>query len=167
MRRQRRQIVGVMIHIMTIAGLAGPAVTAPVMGDHAKAFAQEKKHLRVPIVGRERPAVTENDRLSAAPVLVVNLGAVLGLDRRHGEASFGRANSGAPALSMPNDAADQANVGIDRNRLTAPMITMMKNTSTTPWTTANGGSLGGTLGASACNGPTFRKLWITSTNTLR
>ena len=47
------------------------------------------------------------------------------------------------------------------------MIATMNITSTMTWTTANGGSLGGTLGASACRGPILRKLWITSTNTLR
>ena len=47
------------------------------------------------------------------------------------------------------------------------MITITKNTSTMPWATANGGSAGGTLGASACSAGTFRNDWTTSTNTLR
>jgi hypothetical protein len=49
----------------------------------------------------------------------------------------------------------------------AGSITTTKNTSTMHWTMANGGSVGGTLGASACSVGTFRKDWITSTNTLR
>ena len=61
----------------------------------------------------------------------------------------------------------QAYVEMGRYRLIAPIITMTKNTSTMPWTTANGGSAGGTLGASACSAGTFRNDWITSTNTLR
>ena len=60
-----------------------------------------------------------------------------------------------------------ASLHTGRNRLTAPMIAMTKNTNMMPWTTAKSGSLGGTLGASACSGPIFRKLWITSTKTLR
>ena len=60
-----------------------------------------------------------------------------------------------------------AYAGIGRYRLIAPMITTTKNTSTMPWAMANGGSAGGTLGASACSAGIFRKLWITSTNTLR
>ena len=61
----------------------------------------------------------------------------------------------------------QADVGVGRYRRITPMITTTKNTSTMPWTMANGGSAGGTLGASACSAGTFRKDWITSTNTLR
>jgi hypothetical protein len=36
-------------------------------------------------IGVERPAMTEHDRLSGAPILVVNLGSVLG-----GDVSLGR-----------------------------------------------------------------------------
>ena len=54
-----------------------------------------------------------------------------------------------------------------RYRRITPMITMTKNTSTMPWAMANGGSAGGTLGASACSAGTFRNDWTTSTNTLR
>lgn len=42
-------------------------------------------------------------------------------------------------------------------RRIAPMITTTKNASTMPWTMANGGSAGGTLGASAGSAGTFRK----------
>jgi hypothetical protein len=35
--------------------------------------AQEEQHLRVPIVGRQRPTVRENDRLTFAPILVINV----------------------------------------------------------------------------------------------
>src|SRR6266481_2252787 len=81
---QRRQVVSVMIHVMSAAGLGGAAVAAPVVGDHAEALAEEEQHLRVPIVGREGPAMAENDRLPCAPILIENLGAVLGGDRAHG-----------------------------------------------------------------------------------
>jgi hypothetical protein len=36
---QRRQIVGIMIHIVAAAGLSRAAVTAPVMGNDAEAMA--------------------------------------------------------------------------------------------------------------------------------
>ena len=37
-----------------------------------KHLLRKKKHLRVPVIGRERPAVTENDRLSASPIRVID-----------------------------------------------------------------------------------------------
>src|SRR5260221_5305702 len=72
-----------MIHVMAAAGLGRAAVTAPVMGDHAKALAQEEEHLRVPIVRRKRPAMAKHDRLTRAPILVEDLCAVLGRDSWH------------------------------------------------------------------------------------
>ncbi len=51
MRGQGREVVGIMIHVMAIAGLAGAAVAATVMGDDAKTVVQEEQHLRVPVVG--------------------------------------------------------------------------------------------------------------------
>ena len=47
-------------------------MTAPVVRDHAIATLAEEQHLPVPVVRAERPAVAEDDRLSLAPVLVVN-----------------------------------------------------------------------------------------------
>src|SRR5207302_2292944 len=73
MRRQSRQVVGVMIHVMAPAGLGGAAVTSSVMGDDAIAFLEEEQHLRVPIIGRERPAVAEHDGLTFAPILIVDV----------------------------------------------------------------------------------------------
>src|SRR6184192_110190 len=73
MRRQSRQVVGVMIHVMAPAGLGGAAVTSSVMGDDAIAFLEEEQHLRVPIIGRERPAVAEHDGLTFAPVLIIDV----------------------------------------------------------------------------------------------
>src|SRR5664280_611233 len=69
--------------------------------------------------------------------------------------------------SPRNDVCVQANAGIGRYRRNAPMIMMTKNTSTMPWTTANTGPDGGLPGASAVRAGTLRKLWITSTNTLK
>ena len=35
MRRERREVVGVVIHVVSVAGLAGASVTSPVVGDDA------------------------------------------------------------------------------------------------------------------------------------
>src|ERR1700681_1251933 len=83
MRRQGRKVVGIMIHVMAVAGLAGPAMAAAVMGDDPIAVAQEEQHLRVPVIGRQRPAMAEYDGLASAPVLVVDFGAVFGGDGWH------------------------------------------------------------------------------------
>src|ERR1700734_2840581 len=69
---QSRQIVGVGIHFVAIPGLRGTAVPSAVMRDHSITALAEEQHLSVPVVPRERPAVTEHDRLPFSPVLVVN-----------------------------------------------------------------------------------------------
>ena len=51
MRRQGREVVGIVIHVMAVAGLAGAAVAAAVMGDDAETVVQEEQHLRVPVIG--------------------------------------------------------------------------------------------------------------------
>ena len=85
---QRRQVVGVVIHVMAVGGLRGAAMAAPVVRDDAIAVLEEEQHLRVPIIGRQRPAVAEHDGLTFAPVLVEDLNAVFGGDRVHVSLSF-------------------------------------------------------------------------------
>src|ERR1700731_1388738 len=80
---QRRQVVGIMIHVMAIAGLGGTSMPAPVVGYDAIAVAKEEHHLRVPIIGGQRPAVAEDDGLTFAPVLVVDRCAIFDSNRRH------------------------------------------------------------------------------------
>ncbi len=58
-------------------------MTPPVVRDHAIAMLPEEQHLGVPVVRGQRPTVRENDRLSRAPVLVVNLCSVLRGNSRH------------------------------------------------------------------------------------
>ena len=58
-------------------------MAAPVVGDDAIAVLEEEQHLRVPIIGRQRPAVAEDDGLPLAPVFVVDLRAVLRCNRTH------------------------------------------------------------------------------------
>jgi hypothetical protein len=55
---------------VSIAGLSRATVPAPIRRYDSETFAQEKKHLRVPIIRRQRPAVTEHDRLPAAPIFI-------------------------------------------------------------------------------------------------
>ena len=85
---ERGQIVGVMIHVVAVIGLGGTAVPAPVVGDDAIALLEEEQHLSVPVIRRERPAVRENNRLSSAPVLVIDLCSVFCGDRRHWSPPF-------------------------------------------------------------------------------
>src|SRR2546421_3652609 len=84
MRRERREVVGVVVHVVPVADLAGPSVAAPVVRDDAIAVIHEEHHLRVPVVTRKRPTVRENNGLAAAPVLVINFDAVASCDRGHG-----------------------------------------------------------------------------------
>src|SRR6266567_490087 len=84
MRGQSRKVVGIVIHVMAVARLSGPAVASSVMGDDAIAVLEEEQHLRVPVIGRQRPTMAEDDGLTGAPVLVVDIDAVFGLDGRHG-----------------------------------------------------------------------------------
>jgi hypothetical protein len=81
---ERRYVVGIGVHFVAGSSLRRAAVAAPVMRDDAVAVVQEEQHLVVPIVGAERPAVMEYDRLASTPVLVEYLGTVSGSDGRHG-----------------------------------------------------------------------------------
>ena len=65
------------------AALRGPDMPAPVVGDHPEALAEQEHHLRVPIIGRQRPAVAKHYGLTLAPVLVEDLNAFFGGDRAH------------------------------------------------------------------------------------
>jgi hypothetical protein len=57
------------IHAVTISSLGRTTVSAPVMGNDAITVLQEKQHLGAPIIAGQWPAVTEDDRLTRAPVL--------------------------------------------------------------------------------------------------
>src|SRR5882762_4572342 len=58
-------------------------MSPPVMRDDAIALPPEVQHLPVPVVPAQRPAVAENDWLSFAPVLVINLCSVFCGDGCH------------------------------------------------------------------------------------
>src|SRR5205807_4894125 len=51
--------------------------------DDAITVEKEEHHLGVPVISRQRPAVAEHDRLTAAPVLVEDIRAVGGGDHAH------------------------------------------------------------------------------------
>lgn len=78
-----RQVVGVGVHLVALRGLAGTTVAAAVVSDTAIAIGGQEKHLRFPAIGREGPAVAENNRLSSTSVFVIDIGAVFGGDHAH------------------------------------------------------------------------------------
>jgi hypothetical protein len=65
------QIIGIVVHVVSVAGLSRATMSAPISRNDAIAFAEEKKHLRVPIIGRQRPTVAKDDRLTFAPVFII------------------------------------------------------------------------------------------------
>ena len=69
MRRHGGKIVRIVIEVMAVGHLAGAAVAAAVVRDHAIAVTEKEQHLVVPVIGGQRPAVAEHDRLTLAPVL--------------------------------------------------------------------------------------------------
>src|ERR1700730_5680646 len=83
MRGQRRQVIGVVIHVVTVAHLSGAAMASAVMRYDAIAVLEEEQHLRVPVISRQRPAMAEHNGLTFAPVLIVDHGPVVGCDCSH------------------------------------------------------------------------------------
>src|SRR5450631_1866263 len=83
MRRHLGEVIGIVIHVVAVADLAGPAVAAAVMSNDAIAVIEKEQHLRIPIVGRQRPTMAEDDGLTFAPVLIVDLYPVAGCNCTH------------------------------------------------------------------------------------
>ena len=81
----RGEIVGVVVHVVVVGDLRGPAVAAAVVRDDPVTRWQEEQHLVVPVVGRQRPAVAEHDRLARAPVLEEDVNAVARGDGGHAD----------------------------------------------------------------------------------
>src|SRR4029077_1721603 len=77
------QIIGIVVHVVPVAGLTRATMSAAITRNDAIAFAKEKKHLRVPIIRAQWPSMTEDNRLSCAPVFVVNLRSIFCCDRAH------------------------------------------------------------------------------------
>src|SRR5690242_2277960 len=83
MGSHRSKIIGVVIHVMAVSRLRGSAVPAAVMSDHAVTFPEKEQHLRIPVIGRERPAMTKHDGLSFPPILIEDFSAILRFDETH------------------------------------------------------------------------------------
>ena len=68
-----RPIRSIMVHVVPRGDLRRTARTATIMRDKAIVIGQEKQHLRIPIIRRQRPAVMEHDRLRVlwTPVAVI------------------------------------------------------------------------------------------------
>src|ERR1700686_2891877 len=74
-----------MIHVMAATGLGGTTVPAAIVGYYSKTVFQKEQHLRIPIIGRQRPTVAKYDGRTLTPVLVEDFNAVFGGDRFHVE----------------------------------------------------------------------------------
>src|SRR4051812_38248498 len=83
MRNQLGNISGVVVDIMTVTNLRRAAMASTIVGDHAIALIKEVKHLRVPIICAQWPAVMENNRLTRAPILIENIDTVFRSDCAH------------------------------------------------------------------------------------
>jgi hypothetical protein len=77
MRGRCGQVIGIVVHIVTVAHLRRTAVAAAVLRYDAIALIEEEQHLRLPVIGRQRPTMAEHDGLTFAPELA-------GVGRRDG-----------------------------------------------------------------------------------
>src|ERR1043166_1444871 len=77
------EVVSIGVQIVAVPGLTRATMATPVMGNAAVATGGQKKHLVFPGVRAQGPAVTEDHGWSAAPVLVIDLCAVMCGDRGH------------------------------------------------------------------------------------
>jgi hypothetical protein len=66
---ERREVVGVGVHVVALPGLARAAMAAAVMADAAVAVGGQQGHLVFPGVRAQRPAMAEHHGLAAAPAL--------------------------------------------------------------------------------------------------
>ena len=58
-------------------------MSAPVVRNDAITMLLKEQHLRVPVIGRQRPPVAKDNGLTLAPVLKINLNAVFRRYRCH------------------------------------------------------------------------------------
>jgi hypothetical protein len=102
-----KRIGRVVIDVVTVGDLLRASVAAPVMRDDTIALRQ---HLRVPVVGTERPTMVKNDRLGVlgTPVLVENLYIVVGRDKAHGVFSYWSVVGGGPRRTRGAQWKDEA-----------------------------------------------------------
>src|SRR5580693_6115705 len=86
------------------------------MGDYAIAVLREKEHLAGPRFRRQRPAVAEDNRLSGAPILVVDLCSVLGRYCAHFGISFVVTANLSGARSFPTGCSSVRALGHEGTR---------------------------------------------------
>src|SRR5207237_10346542 len=84
-----RQVVGIGVHFVAAPGLARPAMAAAIVGDAAISAGAEEDHLIFPGIGAQRPAMAEDDRPPASPILVIDLRPIPRRDGAHGVFSLG------------------------------------------------------------------------------
>ena len=77
------KVIGVGVHVVAGPRLARASVAAAVMGDASIAARGEVEHLILECIRGKRPAMAEDNGLSGAPILVIDLGAVFGRDCAH------------------------------------------------------------------------------------
>src|SRR5687768_11755616 len=78
-----RKIVGVGIHIIAMPGLGRASVASSVQRDASIAIRGQEEHLVLKGICRQRPSMTENDRLACAPIFVVNLRSIFRRNSAH------------------------------------------------------------------------------------
>src|SRR5690349_18581459 len=83
----RREIVGIMVHVMTVPHLTRSAMAAAVVSNDTIAMSEEEQHLRVPVVGRQRPTMAEHNGLTFAPIFVEDFDSIFRFDCGHREYS--------------------------------------------------------------------------------
>src|ERR1041384_4649477 len=81
------KIVGVSVEIVSSRRLTRPSVTAAIVCDAAITSGREKVHLVIKRVGRQRPTMTEDHWLAAAPVVVIDLRPIFCRNRAHSASS--------------------------------------------------------------------------------
>src|SRR6202035_3952329 len=67
------QIVGIVVHVVSVAGLIRATMSAAISCNDAIAFTEEEKHLRVPVIRRQPPNMAEDDRLTCPPVFIIDV----------------------------------------------------------------------------------------------
>src|SRR5262245_3675804 len=84
------QIICISVHVIAVPGLARTTMAPSVMCDAAISVRGQEEHLILEGIRTERPAVAEHHWLPVTPIIVVDLRAVLGLDRTHDHSSAGK-----------------------------------------------------------------------------
>src|SRR6185369_15748158 len=77
------QICGIGIHVIAVPSLVRSSVSSSVNSNAAVTIRGHEKHLIFKCIGRKRPSMIEQGRLSFAPVLVVHRHPIFRSDSAH------------------------------------------------------------------------------------